>query len=326
MRVSGERRVGVRSRGPGLLMLMTLLPGCLPLLAPHGEVRGNIGFAAGTTRAGTSDAVRLAGNVDAVYLPTQLLGCRREFDLGVGARFHFVEPDAFGVHPERVGGVASGTWLFFREPNVRGELRFDVDVLALENRPLAGLSVALGIEVIGFAEGSGAWGGWEGLFAGAWSGEVGLRVEAMAGYHEDFGGVRYATFTLGLAGRWPAGAGAAVVNPIYLGIAAFNAGTPSSASSGTATSTTSTTSTPTSTSTSGFGHSEGDVRGCPDLLDDEAVGRETSGSELAVDPANRYRCALVDETVAYVGAGSASAAEELCAERFGMPCVCALSR
>lgn len=322
MWVSSGRRVGVR-RGEWLVLLMMLSSGCLPLLAPHGEVRGNIGFAAGTTRAGTSDAVRLAGNVDAVYLPTQLLGCRREFDLGVGARFHFVEPDAFGVHPERVGGVASGTWLFLREPNARGELRFDVDVLALENRPLVGVSVALGIEVIGFAEGSGAWGGWEGLFVGAWSGEVGLRIEAMAGYHEDFGGVRYATFTVGLAGRWPAGAGAALVNPIYLGIAAVNASAASStAASSTAASSTAVTPTTAPPPSTGFGHSEGEVRGCPDALGDET----TSGSELALDPGTRYRCALVDETVAYLGAASRSGAEALCAERFGMPCVCSPAR
>jgi hypothetical protein len=306
-----------------MLVLAALVAGCLPVLAPHGEGRARIGFTAGATRPGASSAPRLTGDVDVVAIPTGLAGCDREFDLGLGARFHFVEPERPGLPPHRIGGLVSGTWLFFREPHARGELRLDLDVLALDDRPLAGATVSAGIEVIGFAEGTGVWGGWEGFFAGAWSGEAALRVEAAIGYHEDFGQVRYATFTAGLAVRWPAGAGVAVVNPIYLAIIAAEPSSPSGSSSAASSSTTTTSTTPSSsTSTAGVSSSTGSVRGCPEAAAPEGT---PMGTGMVADPTPaaepRYRCSTGD-VVELVDADSYASALRACAVMLGPGCSC----
>lgn len=304
-----------------MLVLAVLVVGCLPVLAPHGEGRGRIGFTAGATRPGASSTPRLTGDVDVVALPTALAGCDREFDLGLGARFHFVEPEAPGLTPHRIGGVLSGAWLFFREPHARGELRLDLDVLALDDRPLAGATISAGIEVIGFAEGTGVWGGWEGFFAGAWSGEAALRAEAAIGYHEDFGQVRYATFTLGLSVRWPAGAGAVVVNPIYLAVVAAEASGGRSGSGASATTTTAAPSGGNASNTS-VSSSTGTVRGCPEVAAPEGA---PMGTGVALDPTPsyepRFRC-WVGSTLEYVDADSYASALRACAVMLGAGCTC----
>lgn len=296
--------------------------GCVPLLTPHAEGRGTIGVAVGRTRAGEPSRARLTGTLDTVYLPTTLAGCDRDFDLGLGARFHFVEPEHGGANPTRIGGVASGTWFFVRGPFHRGELRVDLDALELDGRPLAGVSVTIGAELFGITEGAGAAASWEGILAGAWSGEAGVRIEATVAAHEDFGGVRYATFTAGLTVRWPAGAGVGVVNPIVLALAAANSGTSSSA-------TTPATATPPPNRTSpGISSvaSEPFLRGCgetsPPAGPEAGSPAPAVGAVDDVEEEGDYRCTDADGIEESVDAISVESAERACALMLGAPCTC----
>ncbi len=191
------------------------LVGCvLPFVAPHGEMRGTFGVAVGRTRSNAAVAARPTGNLDIVWLPTVVLGCDREFDLALGARFHFVEAEREGVQVARIGGVLSGAWLYLRDGSARGELRFDASILELDRRALGNVTASLGIELLGTGSGSGTSTSPEGLFVSEWTGEAALRAEIVLGYYEDFASVRYGTATFGISIRWPMGAGVFLVNPL----------------------------------------------------------------------------------------------------------------
>lgn len=299
--------------------------GCVPLLTPHAQARGTIGAAVGRTRTGAPLRARLSGTIDTVYVPTALAGCERELDLSAGARFHFVEPETADVTPERVGGVVSGTWFFVRGPYHRGELRIDLDALELDGRVLGGISLTVGAEFFGIAEGAGAAASWAGAFAGAWSGEAGIGVEATVAYHEDFGGVRYATFTAGFTVRWPAGAGVGIINPVLLAMIALNA-TGASPTTGAPSPSPTPPPTPPSGSVSSVA-SEPVVRGCGETRVSSAPEPyRPTGAVDDLDEEGAFRCMDRDGIQETVDAESVASAERACALMLGTPCTCERDR
>lgn len=140
-----------------------------------------------------------------------------------------------------------------------------------------------------------------------------MRIEAVLGYYEDFGNVRYGTATLGLSIRWPAGAGIALINPISLLLLAAEINGPSSTGGTTSPPPSQTVSRPANEYSSG----DSATRGCPEPPQDP---RPRGTVPSAYDG---YLCrAASDTSDDEVQARSHEHAMAACHEMTGEACTC----